>query len=316
MNANQDLERRLSDLYAAEGSLRAPDRVLGSALTTIESTRQRRALLRVPWRLPNMNVYAKIAVAAVAVIALGAIGLAMLRSPSTGPGTQTSPSPSPSSTPASSPSAPPSPSAEVNPSAASGPVTLPSLDPNGEAVALLPGTYALPESFPGSITFDVPAGWNACPENPVEQGVCGPSQDTFDLHYPGVSFSVVENVVADPCGSEELLDPPVGPSVDDLVSAISNLQGFQATTPVPITVDGYEGKQFEITAGDDVNCDYWMWATAGRTNSGGPGERNVLQVIDIDGQRILIAAAYFPDANSADERAAIDGILGSVHIAP
>ena len=100
MTANRDLDRRLADFYASEAPPRAPDWVLDSALATIETTPQRRAFNRVPWRFPTMNNYAKVAIAAVAVIAIGAIGLAIFipgRAP--GPGGQASPSPSPSPSP-------------------------------------------------------------------------------------------------------------------------------------------------------------------------------------------------------------------------
>jgi hypothetical protein len=103
MNANHELERRLADFYASEAPQRAPDRVLAGAVAAIDSTRQRRALLRVPWRFPTMNSYAKVAIAVVAVIAIGAVGLAVFRpSPITGPGVVT-PSGSPSSSPSGSP---------------------------------------------------------------------------------------------------------------------------------------------------------------------------------------------------------------------
>jgi len=82
MNAGHDLERRLADYYATEVPPRAPDRVLGSALSTIDTTRQRRAIIRVPRRFPTMNTYLKWAVAAVVVLAgrsraIGAASLVM-----------------------------------------------------------------------------------------------------------------------------------------------------------------------------------------------------------------------------------------------
>jgi hypothetical protein len=106
MNANADLERRLADYYATEVPQRAPDQVLASVLATTGSTQQRHALIRVPWRFQTMNRYAKAAIAAVAVIVIGAVGLAVLRpgtSPSVGgqavtPSPEPSPSLSPSST--------------------------------------------------------------------------------------------------------------------------------------------------------------------------------------------------------------------------
>jgi hypothetical protein len=71
MNANDDLERRIADFYETEAPPRAPDWVLGEALSTIDTTKQRRVLIRVPWRFPTMSSYAKLAVATVAVISVG-----------------------------------------------------------------------------------------------------------------------------------------------------------------------------------------------------------------------------------------------------
>jgi hypothetical protein len=112
MNANVDVERRLADFYATEAPQRAPDRLLESVLATAESTRQRRALISVPWRFRTMNSYAKVATAAVAVIAIGALGLAVLRS-GTSPGVGGQPTaspylaPPPSASPSASSAAPP-----------------------------------------------------------------------------------------------------------------------------------------------------------------------------------------------------------------
>src|SRR6478752_3105927 len=90
MNANDNLERGIADVYHAEAPHRAPDWVLANALETIESTPQRRVLIRVPWRFPDMNnTFAKVAIAAVAVLAIGVVGLNLLRpSASSGVGAQ------------------------------------------------------------------------------------------------------------------------------------------------------------------------------------------------------------------------------------
>jgi hypothetical protein len=110
MNASPDLERRLTDFYAGDAPQRAPDWLLGAALETIDSTPQRRRFIRMPWRLPNMNTYAKVATAGVAVVAVGAIGLTVLRPAPSGPGGQIA-SPSPEGSPSFGPSnvAPPAP---------------------------------------------------------------------------------------------------------------------------------------------------------------------------------------------------------------
>jgi hypothetical protein len=83
MRANGDLGRRLSDHYASEAPHRAPDWLLASALDTINITPQRRVLVRVPWRFPIMNTYAKLGIAAVfAVVLVGGV-VALLRSGAT-----------------------------------------------------------------------------------------------------------------------------------------------------------------------------------------------------------------------------------------
>ena len=100
MNANDSLERGIADVYEREAPSRAPDWVLASILDAIEATPQRRVLIPVPWRFRHMNTFAKVALAAVVVIAVGALGLSVLgpRSPS-GVGGQPSASPSPSPSP-------------------------------------------------------------------------------------------------------------------------------------------------------------------------------------------------------------------------
>ena len=139
MNANHELERRIADYYASEVPPRAPDRVLEAVLATVETTHQGRAI-RAPWRLPNMNTYAKVAVAAVAIVAVGAVGLAVLR-PGSAPGVG-----GPLVTP--SPTAAPSPSAALTPRPSPSPYVPP----------------ALTETFTSDIhgiSISYPAGWSA-----------------------------------------------------------------------------------------------------------------------------------------------------------
>jgi hypothetical protein len=100
MNRHVDLGRQIAEFFASEAPPRAPDRVLAAVLETTNSTRQRRAPIRLPWRFPMMNTYAKVAIAAMVVIAVGAVGLSMLgpRSPS-GVGGESNASPTPSPSP-------------------------------------------------------------------------------------------------------------------------------------------------------------------------------------------------------------------------
>jgi hypothetical protein len=207
-------------------------------------------------------------------------------------------------------SPPPASETASTPGAAASPGELPN---EGDLTA---GTYTLSE-FPAAISFNIPpleppAVWFACSASAVEQAVC---YEWTSGSYVAVTFQIVENVVAECADQEtaELLDPPVGPSVDDLVTAISSLEGYEATAPVDITVSGFQGKEFTLTAVKH-GCGA-TWATADRITGMGQGEINLLRVIDVDGVRVLIAGAY--DAHTSDEAvAAIEHVMDSVQIEP
>jgi hypothetical protein len=182
---------------------------------------------------------------------------------------------------------------------------------------LTAGRYFLSE-FPVAITFDLPpleppAEWFACSASAVEQAVC--DEWTSDK-VVAVTFQIVDNVVAectDDQENAELLDPPVGPSVDDLVAAISGMEGYEATSPTDITVSGFQGKEFTLTAVTH-GCGA-TWATADRITGMGSGEINLLRILDVDGVRVVIAGAY--DAQTPEAAvAAFEQVMDSVQIEP
>ena len=143
--------------------------------------------------------------------------------------------------PLASPTLHPSPSPSQTPSPTSVPVASAVGLPTGETV-LRGGTYVVDDPFPVHISVEVPEGWSSCGLGARELGVCADG-------IGAIGFLIVDNVVADPCDpSRALLDPPVGPSVEELVTAIANLRGFEATDPVAVTLDGFQGQRFELTA--------------------------------------------------------------------
>jgi hypothetical protein len=206
-------------------------------------------------------------------------------------------------------------SPSLTPSPTPTPAVSPATLPKG-GTALKAGTYLVDDPFPVRLTFEVPQGWVSCGEGSLELGVCA------DL-IGALSFLIVDNVVADPCDPTRApLDPPVGPSVDDLVTAISNLPGFKATGAVDITLDGSHGKQFELTAPDGASVcklddrGLGPWSTAERTNGVGPGEVNRLQILDVDGARLVISAAYHPGKTTEDGLTELQQVIDSIHLAP
>jgi hypothetical protein len=202
----------------------------------------------------------------------------------------------------------PSVGGEPEPTPIPSPTASPSLIPLTESVPLDAGRYSLGSQFPVGISFDLPSGWESCSLGVLEQGVC-------PVDGVGVGFLVIENVVADPC-SGELLDPPVGPSIDDLATAVANLPRFDATPTEDATVDGFDARRLTITAPEDTGCDLSTWATPDRTNGVAPGEANLLYLVDVDGVRVMINAAYFPADVTDEDLAAAEAVIASIQIEP
>ena len=97
---------RISDWLEADPDLAPPD-LMQTVESALPSIPQRR-VMHLPWRFPPMSTFAKVAVAAVAVIALGAAGIFALQPrsvPTVGAAPTASPSPTPFLLPSQSPSA-------------------------------------------------------------------------------------------------------------------------------------------------------------------------------------------------------------------
>ncbi len=308
MSTDRDVTRIVRS-WLEEGRTALPDRVLDAVLDQLPATPQRRAW----WparRFGEMNNLAKFALAAAVVVVVALVGINLLpRSggvTSTGPGPASSPAPSPSPTPAPS---------------ASSPSTL------NFTGSYAPGTtYAItdPCCVASRMTFTMPAtGWYA----PLEAWRIGKDvrggSDIFDLY---VKPHFVDNVYTGGChwrGTE--LDPPVGPTVDDLATALVAQAGPGASAAAPVTVGGHPGKKVKLSLPsglDESTCDSdGDQAMFGRfvSDNGfgaqpythGVGQVNTFYIIDVDGTRQVIDAMYLPGTSAAD-RAELDRIVASI----
>ena len=220
MNANHELERRLADYYASEAPQRAPDRVLESVLAISEITRQRRAVFRSPWRFPIMNSYAKMAIAAVAVIAIGAVGLAVLR-PGTSPGVRGLPAASPSMSP------PPT----VSPSASfDGPLAL--------TKTFTSERHGFSISYPtGWVTRPATEPWTGHGSGCVIPIPCFVSTDG-DVIYDPVSLAGNLWIVV----ASQPLGGTSGEQWEDDLLAVLRSDGICEPPIEPVTIDDSEGK--------------------------------------------------------------------------
>jgi predicted lipoprotein with Yx(FWY)xxD motif len=182
-----------------------------------------------------------------------------------------------------------------------------------------PPTY--PETAPPTTPPDPNLG-------PPEPRVPSGAYSNVTQHAAVVQFASVSNIYSDGCRwPETLLHPPVGPTVDDLVTAWANIPQLAPTTPVDISVDGYTGKQIELTVPDfDPSCPpggfgfgLWTFGDHGQplpdNVDGNPNRHFQMLVVDVDGARLLIAASTDPNTPPQD-RAALEELLASIQIAP
>ena len=143
------------------------------------------------------------------------------------------------------------------------------------------------------VTFTVPDDWTIAEGWSAYTGGFGAAAGGLT----GVVFDEISNVYTDGC-QWKLFDPPVGPTVDDLVAAWANVPELNPTAPVDITVDGYAGKQIELTVPDYTGCNggnkfglYQIPSDQTPEEPGfwaqGPNEHNQVWVLDVDGTRLV-----------------------------
>ena len=194
---------------------------------------------------------------------------------------------------------------------------------------LEPGTYFIDAdqdpSTPLRVVYEVPVeGWSQW---------IGAAKFADDGHV-GVSITTVTNLVRHGCRDHSPADPPVGPSVDDLATALADLAPFRVTSPPKdVTIYGYRGKHLELTVpdlsvegrGDDrrfTGCvggnlegwigEPWFGAFYGYT---GPGYTEEFWILDVEGTRLVIVAERSPGSPRKD-LAEMRAILESIHIEP
>jgi hypothetical protein len=195
---------------------------------------------------------------------------------------------------------------------------------------LEPGAYSIdPDLDPSTslqVTFDVPAeGWS---------NWIGAAKFS-DAGHVAVSITTVSNLVSHGCRDHSWADPPIGPSVNDLSTALADLAPFRVTSPPKdVTIYGYSGMHLELTVPDlpvwddgvftgcdEDNLKSWVAAIdAGEPGDAfygytGPGYTEEFWVLDVEGTRLMIAAERSPGSPSQDSEEA-RAILDSVRIQP
>ena len=101
----------------------------------------------------------------------------------------------------------------------------------------------------------------------------------------------------------------MGPTADDLATALVEQAAGNASAPTDVTVGGYPGKRVELSlpVGLDIaTCDggefFRWWDEVGGEKGGWPphDQSNIVYILDVGDMRAVIDTLYTPDASEAD----------------
>ena len=240
MDAEREVARSVRSWLRTDG-YESADRVLEVVLARLDTTPQRRSwwLAR---RIHDMSTYARLAIAAAAVIVFAVVGINLLPSTRVAGGPAVTPSPSPSASPTPQPSPSPMPAIVFPPSG-------------------VWATATRHQTTGGGVrySFTVPTSdWISNGEWGIDKGAgMGPDGAGFIL-WPEES---PVGVYANPCASA--MAPAVGPSAARLAAAVATIPGIDLVSgPTDVTVGGYPAKHVVVTIREDVKCrpeDFYLW---------------------------------------------------------
>ncbi len=284
MSAELDVNRIVRSWIRAEEHDSA-DRVLQIVLSRLDTTPQRRHV----WSLRrdfHVNKLAPAAIAAAAVVAVAVVGINLLpgsRTGSGGPPPSASPSPSPSPTPE---------------------LVTHVVRPGGS-------DDQDPRAASITITLDAPASWERFEEIGVWIDDNAPPDGAALFTYGGADVGLY----SDPCRPEPRgdADIAVGPTVDDLVTALVDHPSLEVTSPVDVTLAGYSGTYLDLLVPDDISPCATYHAMDAHIYAQGPGHRWHMWVLDVGGVRVVVETDDYA-GTSAQRRAELQSIVDSIQI--
>jgi hypothetical protein len=185
-------------------------------------------------------------------------------------------------------------------------------------------TYALDVEPPHQILVTVPAdGWFTIDTWFLGKDVLPPS-DSYDMTLLPY---LVGNVFLDPCHwTAGAVDPPVGPMVADLTTALAKQAGPAAVPPTDVTLGGFAGKKVELSIPKDVDTvdcdegDFGRWSTANDPAHPAPftyGNRqhDTVYIVDVRGTRWVIDTSFQPGTSAAN-LAELEQLVASIRFEP
>ena len=269
-----------------------------------------------------MNTYAKVAIAAAAIVVVAVIGINVLpRAEGVGvaptPSSTLSPPASPTQSPAPSPSRAVLPEGQL---AAGSYAFQPFAGPGGLCMGQAECIEAGPEDDSIRFTFTLPDGWTGFGGGSVVP--------TVELYSPpgGAALLFMRGawLYSEPCGGPAGPDVPTGTTVDEFVTALADHPDLDVTSPVDVTLGGYSGQYLELRAPANTTTDelgpdpsgcnyYFVWEPG--IYAQGPNALWRIWVLDVDGVRVVVRADSFP-GTTPQVQAQLQGIVDSIQIQP
>jgi hypothetical protein len=286
MTSERDIERLL-DRWFVDRPTEVSERVLDEVADRIGRQPQHPA-----WRAfrkdTHVNSYLKPLLAIAAIVLVAVAGFAVLRPSGAGVG---GPPPAASPTPSPTPAAIPLPDG-----------VLENRDYIGHAA---PGD-------PMAFTITGPEGWSGL----GGFFIAGPNSSQAPRGI-GISFNHDPEVVTDPCDSSAHTPPPGsdGPTVDDLVAALSARDDLQVSGVADTTLAGYSGKRLDLQLPAEQSCSWYVFAEPKGLYANGLSNRWRVWLLDVEGETAVVVLLDYA-ATPAEDRATAEAAIESIRITP
>ena len=216
-----------------------------------------------------------------------------------------------------------SPSPLTSPAASPSPGQAATTTPTAELVEIEAGPFDIqaPDSGVGRpmlVHLTIPAGWASAEAGTAVYKLDGGPGDR-DANGPTLAVHAVTAVVTDVCRSgPRVTFATIGPSVDDMTTALVTLIGPARRRPTDVVLGGYSAKRFVLTdlleecGGPEGR---WLWENAAGSHfvflKGGTA---TIYVVDVDGDRLVIASHH--RGSPVEEVRGLDAMTASLDIEP
>jgi len=164
------------------------------------------------------------------------------------------------------------------------------------------------------ITFTLGDGWSF--EGQETDNVNLAIRET-DTSPAWLAFTIVDEVYPDPCGAPGVpTATPLGPSVDDLVTALTTLEGYDASAVSDVTIGGLPARSFVLTDAADIPCQ--PDTLIGLADTVDTNLDSILHfvVLEVGGQRLLIQNAVLSasahEKEPAESVTTIDEVINTI----